>query len=207
MKRPGIRPLSACLVALGCLALGARDGAAQKHPPIARFTGMAVDASGAKPQNVGRIEIALERWSSDASAARLENAIASGPEAMLMTIKTVGQAAGVLMSPGIQGAGARARLRRNHAVLFARESSAPDGRRVVLATDEHLGFAEPGRDRARAEHNEFTLVDIRFGSDGRGVGKIGPASQVIYDRRAATFGLRDFDTLPVSLVDVVDAKR
>lgn len=207
MSRPGLRSITACVVVLGCLAVNVRHGVAQKNPPIARFTGMAVDASGPKTENVGRIEIALERWSSDANASKLETAIAGGPAAMLMAIKTVGQAAGILMSPGVQGSGARARLRRNHAVLFAREATTPAGRRLVLATDEHLGFAEPGRDRVRSEHNEFTLVDIRFGSDGKGVGKIGQAAQVGYNRQAGMFELRDFDTLPVSLVDVVDVKR
>ena len=207
MMRPGIRSTIAYLAVVACVAATVRDGAAQKRPPIARFTGMAVDASGGSPQNVGRIEIALERWSSDANAAKLQSAIAGGPEAMLMAIKTVGQAAGVLMTPGVQGLGTRARLRRNHAVLFAREAATPAGRRVVLATDEHLGLGEPGRERARPEHDEFVLVEIRFGSDGKGIGKVGPASHVIYNRQAAVFELRDFDALPVSLVDVIDAKR
>lgn len=207
MVRPGIRSMIAFVAVVACLAANVRHGAAQKRPPIARFTGMAVDGSGAQPQNVGRIEIALERWSGDTDAARLQSAIASGPEAMLMAIKTVGQAAGVLVRPGVQGLGARARLRRHHAVLFAREAGTPAGRRIVLATDEHLGLAEPGRERVRSEHDEFTLVEIRFASDGKGVGKIGPASHVTYNRQAAVFELRDFDTRPVSLVDVIDAKR
>jgi hypothetical protein len=207
MIRPRIGSMTACFVLLGCFAVGVRDGAAQKRPPIARFTGMAVDASGARQQNVGRIEIALERWTTDANAAKLRTAVAAGPDQMLMTIKTVGQAAGVLMSPGVQGSGARARLRHNHAVLFARDTTTPAGRRVVLATDEHLGFAEPGRERVRAEHNEFTLVEIRFDRDGNGVAKIGGADHVAYNDTTGTFELKDYDTLPVSIVEIHEAPR
>jgi hypothetical protein len=206
MTRRSLRPIFACFVVAAMCLAGAREGAAQRVPPIEKFDGMAVDASGPKIQNVGRIEIAIERWSKDGDGEKLGAAAADGAK-LLDTLKNLGSPIGVIISPGIQGVGARARERRSQSLLYARDIKTPKGRQVVFATDEHLGFTEPGRERVRSEKNEFTIIDIRFGADGKGTGKMALADHVTYNKQTKSIELAGYDKLPVAFVDLTATKR
>jgi hypothetical protein len=165
-----------------------------------------MDTSGPKPTKGGRVEIAIERWSPDTDDEHLRAALPHGSDALLTALKNVRTAVGIVLSPGVQGTGDRARQRRRQGLLFAREIKDPTGHRLVLATDEQLVFAGSTRDRARPKQNEFTLIDIRFGPDGKGVGKLGTASDVVVNKQTKAFELRNYDKLPALLVDVTAAK-
>jgi len=207
MTRRSLRPIVACLGVAALCLVSVREGSAQRVPPIEKFDATAMDTSGPTPQKAGHIEIGLERWSKDADAEKLGAAAGGGGAALLESLKTVGSPIGVIISPGIQGAGARARERRQQAVLYARDIKTASGRQVVIATDEHLGFGELGKDRVRADKNELTVIDIRFGANGKGVGKIGLADQVTYNKQTKSLELAGFDKLPAGLVDVTATKR
>jgi hypothetical protein len=208
MRRSSFRPILACAaLAAVWLVSDARPGAAQRTPPIASFEARAVDTSGPTPAKAGRVEIAIERWSTDADEQHLREALPRGPEALLTALKNVPTAVGVVLSPGVQGSGDRARERRRQGILFAREIKSPTGRRLLLATDEQLVFAGSTRERARPRQNEFTLIDIRFGPDGKGVGKLGSAKQTTYNTKTKTIELQNYEKLPVLLLDVTAAKR
>jgi hypothetical protein len=208
MSRPSLRSVLACaVVAAGCVSLFARPVAAQRTPPIVRFDAKAQDTSGPRPASAGRIEIALERWSSAADEENLRKAIAGGSDAMLSSLKSMSSAVGVMLSPGIQGTGDRARVRRRQPILFARDIKTPTGRRVILATDEQVTFSGAKAERARPTQNQFTFVDIRFDAKGKGIGKVGPASQVTYNTKTRTLELGDYDKAPSDLIDVTTMKR
>jgi hypothetical protein len=208
MSRLSFRSVLACaVVAIGCLALNVQTGAAQRVPPIETFEANAMDTSGPRATKAGRIEIALERWSTAADEENVRKAIPGGSEALLTALKNMSSAVGVVLSPGVQGTGSRARDRRKQGILFARDIKTPKGRRVILLTDESVDFSGSMRDRARPNKNEVTLVDIRFGADGKGVGKMGPASQVTYNKQAKTIELGNYDKAPADLVDVTSTKR
>jgi hypothetical protein len=208
MRRSSFRPILACAaLAAVWLVSDARPGAAQRTPPIATFEARAMDTSGPTPTKGGRLEIAIERWSSEADEQHLVEAVPHGPDALLTALKNVRSAVGVVVSPGVQGTGDRARERRRQGLLFAREIKSSTGHRLVLATDEQLVFAGSTRDRARPRQNEFTLIDIRFGPDGKGVGKLGSAKETTYNKQTKTIELQNYDKLPVLLLDVTAAKR
>src|SRR5258708_7542551 len=134
MSRPSFRSVLACaLVAAVCGSFNAHAGAAQRTPPIERFDAKAQDTTGPRPTSAGRIEIALERWSSQTDEDNVRKAIEGGSEAMLSALKNMSSAVGVLLSPGVQGTGDRARIRRRQPLLFARDIKTPKGRRVILA--------------------------------------------------------------------------
>ena len=103
-----------------------------------------------------------------------------------------------MQSPGLHGLGARVRERRAHNFQFAQEIKTPTGRQVVIATDQHLGFGEPAR-TPRSSDYEFTLIDIRFGPDGVGVGKMATESNVAYNKEKKTIELGNYRTLPEQL--------
>ena len=208
MSRPRVRSVLACaVVAALCVALNPHPVAAQRTLPIERFDANAVDTTGPHPAKAGRIEIALERWSSDADEENVRKAIGGGAEALLSSLKNMSSAVGIILSPGVQGTGDRARIRRRQPLLFARDIKTPKGRRVILATDEQVEFAGGKKERARPTKNEFTFVDIRFDASGKGIGKIGSASDVVYNKETKTIELGNYDKAPSDLVDVTTMKR
>ena len=203
MSRRSLRPILASMgVALAICVLTVREGSAQRQPPIAKFEAEAMDTSGPTPQRAGKIEIDIEHWSKDGVGEQLGAAVAGGAAKLLDVLKIAGNPIGVIVSPGLQGLGARARERRSQSLLYARDIKTAAGRQIVLATDEHLGFAEPSRERVRSEANEFTVIDIRFGANGKGVGKIALADHVTYNKQTKSIEIAGYDKLPVSLADV-----
>lgn len=208
MTRRSLRPILASVcVAMAMCVLNVREGSAQRQPPIEKIQGMAMDRSGPTPTKAGHIEIAIEHWSKDGVGEKIGAAVGGGAEKLLDALKTAGSPIGVINSPGIQASGARARDHRSQSLLYARDIKTANGRQVVVATDEHLGFSEPGKERVRSEKNEFTVIDVRFGPDGKGVGKIGFADQVTYNKQTKSIELAGFDKLPSDLVDMTVAKR
>jgi hypothetical protein len=181
--------------------------APQRVASVEELSATAVDPSGPTPENVGRIDILIERWASAEEQEKLHAAAAGGAEKLLDALKTsTPRPSGVLLSPGVQGTGSRARERRRHALWFAHEGKTPTGRQVIIATDEHLGFGE-GRGAARIVKNEFTVIDIRFGPDGNGVGKIGVGDQVVYNAKTKTIELANYDKEPARLIGVKSVKK
>jgi hypothetical protein len=208
MSRPSLRSVVACAaVAAVTLVVNAHPRAAQRVPPIERFEAIASDTTGPTPTRAGRIEIAIEKWSTVADEENVRKAIAGGADALLSSLKNMSTAVGLVISPGVQGTGTRARDRRRQPVLFARDIKTPKGRRVILATDEQLEFSGGTRERARPTKNEFTFVDIRFDADGKGVGKMGSASDVTYNKATKTIELANYDKAAADLVDVTSVKR
>jgi hypothetical protein len=107
--------------------------------------------------------------------------------------------------PGIQGLGTRSRMRTPRNLLFAREIVTPTGRRIVAASDEHVGLGEMPRE-ARKDISEFNLIDIRFDKDGTGLGKIAAATDVAFSPQMKILEVKDFAARPARLIDIKSQK-
>jgi hypothetical protein len=190
--------------AVSCLLVTSDVGAAGRTEFPARFVAKAISVSG--PQESGRVEIFVERWSTDEEVEKLLATVEKGDRGDLSRVLEQQRVrAGVVLMPGVQGHGERVRTRTPKNFQFARELITPAGRRVILASHERLGLGESRLD-ARKETYEFSLMDIRFGPDGTGVGKIAAAADVVYNRKTKTLELRDYDNKPARLVNVKSAK-
>jgi hypothetical protein len=205
MTRVRLRPvlLSVCAAVL-CFVAGPRAGALEKTSPFEHFVARAPSESdpAATPS---RVEIVIERWSTDKEREDLVGTlIQRGADTLLPTLQKLRRRAGVVLYPGIQATGSRARGRRARNLLFAREIATPHGRQVVIATDRYLGFGEPSK--TWLTDYEFTLIDIRFGPDGQGVGKIAPASKVAYNTQTRILEVANFGARPVRLAEVRSAR-
>src|SRR3954453_10840357 len=179
MNKITLRAIATLLGAVSCLAIGCASSApvVTKHVRATnrtefpgQFVARAISVSS--PEDVGPIEIYVERWSTDDELGKLLGTLKEGRPGELRTVLE-GQRvrAGVVLMPGVQGHGERVRTRTPKNFQFARELITPAGRRVILASHERLGLGESRLD-ARKETYEFSLMDIRFGPDGTGVGKI-----------------------------------
>ncbi len=221
MSYVSLRSIVAPLVGAAiCLALSPRPGATAKEPMTARFVARALTVSDAK--DAGPIEILIRRWSTDEDLQNLHAAlIESGRGTLLPVFRKSRPEAGVLLMPGVQGLGERVRLRWALPLQFAREIDTPAGRQVVVATDRHLGFGEPpartqvviatgqhpdsGEKTDNVPLPEFTLLDIRFGPDGNGVGKLAPAAKVAYNQVKKIFEIENYTAQPIRLSEVKSA--
>jgi hypothetical protein len=191
-----------------CLAAIRHAGAVQRSAIleqfVEQFVARAASASGA--EDAGRIDIYIQRWSTDKELDSLRGTLTeSAPSKLLPVLQNLQRRAGVILMPGVQGLGARSRTRTPRNLLFAREVVTRTGRRVIAASDEHLGLGESRRD-ARRSIEEFNLMDIRFGPDGTGVGKLATATDVAYSPVTKILEVKNYATQPVRLIDVRSEK-
>ena len=207
MSRRHVRPiLAACFAAMAAVCIAASPGpdAARTTGVLERFVARAPDPSDpAAP--TGPIAIMIDRWSTDAESETLrEILIQRGPEALLPALHKVWRPTGVVLIPGIQAAGARALTPRVRNLLYARAIETPNGRQVIVAADQDLAFGEPTRTWPTGE--AFTLLDIRFGPDGTGVGKLASPDKVVYNEATKIIELENYAAHPTRLTEVRSEK-
>lgn len=194
--------LAPLLGALLCIPLVTRAVAAGAPSLVGQFV---ADAMTAKSERAGRIEIYIGRWSSDEELNRLREPLQVGDATrMLSILQQSRRPVGVVFLPGIQGHGARALSRTPRTLWLARELATPTGRQVIAVAGEHLGIGEPPL-QAREPVTEFSLIDIRFGADGVGVGKVVPAADVRFNPTTRMLETRNYEAHPVRLSGVKSA--
>jgi hypothetical protein len=155
----------------------------------------------------GRIDIVIERWSTDAEReALLRELRTNDPETLLLGLGKVFHRNGVVQLPGADALGARAHLRRVRNLKYAQKVDTPTGRQIVVVADQHLGFGESGRD-FKSWQPEFGLLEIRIGADGTGVGKLAHADKITFNAKTHLLEVADFASQPVRLTAVRSEKN
>jgi len=190
-----------------CMALmpgikGADHTTAAQGTNIAEtFTGEQLSVSDS--ERAGRVQIIIAKWSSDDEVKRLSEPLRNADgESLLAMLHDRHPRIGVVLMPGVQAHGIRVRTPTPRNVLFARDVTTPTGRQIIVVADEHLGLGEPPLE-ARKQVPEFNLLDIRFGPDGKGVGKVVAAADITYNAKSGVVEVKDFSTRPSRLIDVL----
>ena len=201
MQSLSLRPVLAPVLGVAiCLLVSPHPGAALRVGPLQRFTARAVSVVDSK--DVGPIDILVDHWSNDTERDALQHTfIDKGAEELLPVLHRLHGRAGVVLLPGVQARGTRVRMPTPKNLLFARESISKVGRQLVFVADQHVGFGEAPI-YSRAELQEFNLLDIRIGPDGKGVGKVAGADNVTYNEQTKMFEMKDYGKAPARLVDV-----
>jgi len=167
---------------------------------VIHLAAQAVDV--ASSENAGRIDILIQKWSTDDDLQRMRDAVPRRDQLeVLSLLHHTQRRVGIILMPGVQGHGARARLRTPRNLLFARQVITPSGRRIVAASDEHLGLGEPAID-ARRSVSEFNLIDIRLDPVGTGIGKVAVAEDLSFSADVGSLELKDYRKRPARLIDV-----
>src|SRR4051794_4418044 len=222
--RPVLAPLTGAIM---CLTFMPRPDAAvpaATGATAAQFMARALNPDDAK--DAGPVEIVIRRWSTDADAEALHKTLAANmADPSVGAFQRPLPEAGVVLVRGVQGLGIRVRERRPLTVQFARESATSTGRQIVIATDQRLALGEPqpssrlgvgfdqlavrgtaaGGEKSLSAANaaavppqrEFMLLDIRIGRDGKGVGKVASAKDVVYNTAKKIFEIKNYDAAPV----------
>jgi hypothetical protein len=176
----------ALLTALVPFALAHTDGAAE------RFTAIAVNMSNVGRAGEGTVEIVVNRWSTDAERDRLlTTLLEKGPEKLLSALQGI-KPVGYIRTPN----------RIGYDLHFAQSTPGEDGgERIALATDRRISFWE-ATNRPRSFDYPFTLIELHFGREGRGEGKMSVATKITADTTHKTIVLEDYANQPVMLHEI-----
>jgi hypothetical protein len=145
--------------------------------------------------NIGRggssqVEMAIERWTTDAERDRFWTALKeNGPEGLLREFQRAPRI-GYIRTPDSLG----------YDLRYAREIPATDGgHRVVIATDRRMSFWEEAN-RSRTVDYPFTVIEMRINKDGTGEGRMSLLTKVTEENN--TLVLENYANQPVMLKQV-----
>ena len=178
--------ISAVAIAAAALSIAAH---AQTMGAPERYVASAVDMNRGK---AGTIEIAVDKWSTNAQRDKLMSVMMNkGPEKLLDALQDMPRM-GYFRAPGNLG----------WDIHFARKVPLPDGgERVVLITDRRISFREAAT-QPRSIDYPFTVVELRLNADGEGEGKMSLATKIIADKENNIVTLENYDISPVILNNV-----
>jgi hypothetical protein len=170
-------------------ALFASAAASQTHGEPERFTALAVNMGTPARWQTLSVEMAVNRWSTDAERDRLVSVLLEkGPDELLKVLQDMPRV-GYIRTPDSIG----------YDLHFARRNPGPDGgERVTLATDRYIGFWEAAN-RPRTIDYPFTVIELRVGPNGEGEGKMSLFTKIIIDKESNTVVLENYGTQPVLL--------
>lgn len=183
-------------LAIGLIALpGTAAGRQAAGSSAERFTAFAVDISNTAPRgNATTVDIAINRYSSDADRDRLLAALDKGQAALLDALQHL-PVVGYITTPGS--------LRYD--LHFARQHpTAEGGRNITVVTDRYITMWE-AVNRPRTIDYPFTLIQLQLDRNGDGVGKASIATRIT-KTSDGTIELENFSSQPVSLTQVKKTK-
>jgi hypothetical protein len=166
---------------------------AQTHGAMQRFTFGVENASKAGLSPPGRLQLVINRWSTDAEREGALLAMKEdGPDGLAREIRSSG-AVGYLHWPGSL----------DYTLRYAYHVPRPEGGQdLVLATDSPVQQWWESGHSMPASNSGITVIQLRLNNDGQGEGKLAMPTKVTAGRDAKTFLLDDYDKQPVVLTDV-----
>lgn len=156
------------------------------------YTAVALSAGGPRSKPVaGQLDIAIERWSTQAERQRLMSTLGKGQTAMLEALRDL-PPVGRIRTPGELG----------WDLHYAHQVRGDDGgRRIFLATDRPISMWE-AVNRPRTVDYPFTFIEMRVNNHGEGEGKLSLATKVIASEDGRFAHLENWDTQPIALSEV-----
>ena len=202
MKSSTLRPLVvAAAIVIAGFVLGPRPSAVSHNGPAEHLAGRSLDAEGVY---AGPVDIMIERWSTDEEVEKVTKPMLgkNGPGAVLAVLEKVRLRAGYVLTPGVQNSGERALLRRTWSIEFAREIKTPQGRRIVVASRDHLPIGEFPKDVALGTAHGLDVLEFRLDKLDKGVGKLADGTKVVFNKSTKMLEIAKYDAEPVRLTDV-----
>lgn len=186
----GVRILLPAVVAM----LLAVEPAAQTNLEPEEFTAFAVNMGSYTVGTTANLIFSVSRWTPQAERDRLFAVLKEkGAEAFLSALQHTDRV-GYLRTP--QSVGYELRL-------ALQEPGKDGGRRILLATDRPVSFAE-ARSRPITMDYPFTVVELHLPPEGKGEGTMSVAARMVPAGR--TVLVENFDTAPVRLSNVESRK-
>jgi len=169
-----------------------------------RLSAFAVNMSTAQRapgRNTAVLDIRITRWSTPAEREKLiATAVEKRPDDLLRALQKMPDH-GRMSVPGWTGPDPHnARLGWQLHYAFATKGE-DGGLRIGIATDRYIGMWE-AREQPRTIDYPFTLIDMRFDSSGKGVGKLAVATKIEFDKKKNQLVLENYSSEPVRLNEI-----
>ena len=178
------------MVLVGLLTRAAADSHREE------FTAIALSGGGPRTSAVAtRLDIVIERWSTDAERQRLLAAFQRGQDAALDTLKDSPKAGYIRNPPRLAWD-----LHYAHAV-----PGEDGGQRIFLATDRPIGIWETISQPRTIEY-PFTFIELHVDAHGNGEGKLSGATRVVASGDGRFVELERYAAQPVGLTEVHRSK-
>ena len=189
-RRLVVRALPLALSLVAVLPSGAP---AKDQKPVLRLTAFAVNMTGVGRGGAGTLQIAIERWSTDAERTALVNTLVeSGSDKLLDAVQKIKPRAGFI----------RTNTSLGWDIQYARLTEIEGGgKRIVFATDRPMTFFE-ARNDTRSSDYEFMLCEMRIGANGKGEGKLAVSAKISYDKDKKAVEIENYGQEPVRLTQV-----
>ena len=174
------------VVLVGLLTRAAADSHREE------FTAIALSGGGPRTSTVAtRLDIVIERWSTEAERQRLLEALRRGQDAAMDVLQELPRAGYIRNPPALAWD-----LRYAHAV-----PGEDGGQRIFLATDRPMGIWETIA-RPRTIEYPFTFIELHVDAHGDGEGKLSRATRVVASDNGRFVQLEHYAAQPVDLTDV-----
>jgi hypothetical protein len=174
---------------------------AQTNQDKLDITAFAVNMSNIGTGTSQVVDIKINSWSTAEERKHLiDTMIEKNADALLKELQKT-PSHGRFSIPGLRGPDPH-QLRLGYDLHYAWQTAQPDGgRRIVIATDRYIGFAE-ARNQPRTIDYPFTLFEIRVDKSGEGQGKMAVATKISFDKKKNQVELENYASEPVRLNNV-----
>jgi hypothetical protein len=193
---------TAITVILSGITTAARQTEPGLLPLPLRMTAFAVNMSNvASGKTTAVMDIRITRWSTQKQREDLiTTATEKGQDALLRALQKMPDH-GRISIPGWQGPDPH-NARLGWVLHYAYETPGEDGGyRIGIATDRYIGMWE-ARNQPRTIDYPFSLLELRVGKDGKGVGKMAVATKIDYDKKKKQIVLENYSSEPVRLNEI-----
>jgi len=193
---------TAITVILSGITTAARQTEPGLLPLPLRMTAFAVNMSNvASGKTTAVMDIRITRWSTQKQREDLiTTATEKGQDALLRALQKMPDH-GRISIPGWQGPDPH-NARLGWVLHYAYETPGDDGGyRIGIATDRYIGMWE-ARNQPRTIDYPFSLLELRVGKDGKGVGKMAVATKIDYDKKKKQLVLENYSSEPVRLNEI-----
>jgi hypothetical protein len=189
-------------LALVCAAgLAVLSAARQTNGEKLEISAFAVNMSNIGPGSSAVVDITIDRWTTAAERELLiKTMLEKNSDALLRELQKL-PSHGRFRIPGLIGPDPH-NLRLGNPLHYTWQTPQPEGgRRIVIATDRYIGFAE-ARNQPRTVDYPFTLFEIRVDKNGEGQGKMAVATKISFDKKKNAIELENYGSEPVRLNNV-----
>jgi len=192
------------VVLVGMMAVPGAQAPAKQGPEATpadkvRITGWALSMGTAAPGANQTIQITINRWSSAPQRERLIQVFFDKKQDGLLRALEDEPELGRFNFPGYMGPDPNNTMRLGTTIRYAWSHPGEDGgRRIIVITPRVISFVE-ARNRPRTYDYPFTLFEMRFDGNGKGVGKMAVATAINFDKEKKVIELENFSSEPVRL--------
>ena len=191
------RALLTSTIAAAALTLVAASAPAQAQEPL-EIDAFAINMSNIATGANARVDIRINSWSTAEERERLiVTMLEKGSNALLKELQKA-PVKGRFRIPTAKPPDPH-HLSLGLDIRYAWQVPLPDGgKRIVLAMDRYIGFAE-ARNQPRSIDYPFTLLQIQIDKNGKGEGKMAVATKIKFDKEKKVIELENYATEPVRL--------